>query len=160
MYIGFIYSSKNSSIINDWLKKIIYEVKIYNDTLFNKTFFNNKNKFGNKYNTSNYLGNMIIDPIIKNITENKFLFFDYNKMNIFPERKFCKNSSVHSYSQKYRFYYFQKGDPQIIINNTKGLILLHNSWTPNIYKNMSEEEFLKQDILLSKLLAKILELPL
>lgn len=158
-FIGFIYSSKNSTIINEWFKQIINEVKIYNDILLNKTFFNKKDKFGNKYNTANYLGNLIIDPIIKNITENKFLFFDYKKMNIFPERKFCKNSSVNSYTQQYRLYYFQKGDPQIIINNTKGLILLHNSWTPIKYKSMTEEEFLKQDILLSKLLTKILELP-
>ena len=35
--------------------------------------------------------------------------------------------------------------------------MLHNSWTPNKYRKMSEEEFLKQDILLAHLLRQILK---
>ena len=35
--------------------------------------------------------------------------------------------------------------------------MLHNSWTPKKYKTMKEDEFLKEDILLSQLLARILK---
>jgi len=52
-------------------------------------------------------------------------------------------------------FYFSPGNPKKIIDNNHGIILLHNSWTPNKYKKMSEEEFLKQDILLAHLLRKI-----
>ena len=34
--------------------------------------------------------------------------------------------------------------------------MLHNSWTPLEYKNLSEKEFLKKDIALSKLLNYII----
>ena len=79
-------------------------------------------------------------------------------MNVFPERQFNKNNTLEFLINSYRDFYFSKGDPHSIITNTKGIIYLHNSWTPKLYKNMSEKEFLEQDILLSKLFAEILHL--
>ena len=43
-----------------------------------------------------------------------------------------------------------------LLSSNKGIILLHNSWTPQKYKDMSKEEFLTTDTLLAKLLIKIL----
>ena len=43
------------------------------------------------------------------------------------------------------------------MENTKGIIMLHNSWTPDIYKKMSEEEFLKTDNTLSNLFKELLK---
>ena len=76
-------------------------------------------------------------------------------MNIFPERTIF-NSNIKRKDTLYTEFYFKKRDPKIILKNNVSIILLHNSWTPLKYKTMSEHEFLKQDILLAKLLSKIL----
>ena len=44
------------------------------------------------------------------------------------------------------------------LHNCKGILMLHNSWTPLKYKKMSEEEFLHQDIMLAHLLRRILNI--
>ena len=67
-----------------------------------------------------------------------------------------KNSSLDN-SQKYVQFYFSKRETKYVLNSNDGLIFLHNSWTPLKYKKMSENEFLKQDILLSKLLSELLD---
>ena len=103
----------------------------------------------------NYLGNGIINHLVRNITGNKFLLLDRKKMQAFPELIIFKHSSENMI-QKYQRLYFQKGDPQLVLKLSKYIILLHNSWTPSKYKTMSEEDFLKQDILLSKLFTYIL----
>ena len=157
-HIGFIYSTKNCSIMNDWLEGITRNVKIYKKFLNNNRNINDsglKNFFRKKYSW-NYLGNGIIDLIVKNTTNKHFLRLDKYKMNIFPEIKNLDNISF-NHRYKYNNFYFRKGDPKIIINESKGIILLHNSWTPNKFKKMSEKRFIKQDIILSKLFAQILE---
>ena len=158
-HIGFIYSTKNCSIMNDWLEGITKNVNIYKTFLNNNkniTAFRLNNNFRKKYSW-NYLGNGVIDPILKNTTNKNFLRLDKYKMNVFPEIKNLDNISF-NHRYKYINFYFRKGDPKIIMNGTKGIILLHNSWTPNKFKKMSEKRFIKQDIVLSKLLAQILEL--
>ena len=143
-YIAFIYASNNSSIINEWLKEIITKVYQYEHT-------NNKSI----YKEWNYLGNEIIDRLLSNYSQTKYLRLDKNKILSFPEMKFFNNTSLNK-EEKYKFFYFQNIEPTNLLNDVKGIILLHNSWTPLKYKKMSEEEFLAQDIFLSKLLKKIL----
>ena len=149
--IGFIFASKNSSIINQWLNEIINKVKIY------KQINLNPNKKRKKMNVRwNYLGNEIIDRLTKNITIKQFFRLDKNKMNAFPEYKYYENSSL-TKIQQYQQFYFQKGEPHSFLNKVKGIILLHNSWTPFKYKFMSQKRFLSTNILLSRLLAEILK---
>ena len=157
-FIGMIYSIKDSIIIHEWLMKIIYKVKRYKEFVLKNKYSNKIKKKKNRFYSLNYLGNYIIDPILNNKTNNKFLFFDSNEYNIFPERNFFSNNSLQYYIDAYRNFYFSKGDPKLIIKQSKGLIYLHNSWTPSQYKKMSERQFLKQDVLLSKLLAEILDI--
>ena len=148
-HVGFIFASNNSSIINCWFNEIIRRVKIvkqYEQIL--------KKRKRVKWN---YLGNGIIDKLLKqDIHNNKFFRLDKNKLNVFPEISFFENSALNEV-EKYKKFYFQKGDAKLIIKSVKGIIMLHNSWTPKKYKTMKEDEFLKEDILLSQLLARILK---
>ena len=154
-YMGFIFASNNSSILNSWLKIIIDRVKYYKNILVDKRNFSISNETLKMVNSFDYLGNGIIDSILKNNNNTKYLRVESSRLNTFPERKIFTNSSIDK-KQKYKLFYFQKGEPQTIIKNLTYLILLHNSWTPHKYKTMSENEFLNQDILLSKLLGQIL----
>ena len=81
-------------------------------------------------------------------------------MKVFPELEYFKNTSLTfpNVYQAYDLFYFKPGDPQFALNNSKGLIFLHNSWTAQFYKNMTINQFLGQDILLSKLLKNLLNL--
>ena len=157
--IGFIYAKTNSSIMNEWLERIIHNVKLYKETVMSKR---NNDAFDWKYNLEkvnswNYLGNGIIDPLLNNTNDTKFLRLDKYKMNVFPEIQYFENTLL-DYILMYKQFYFQKGDPKKMVNNSEGVLLLHNSWTPEKYKLMNKKRFLKQDILLSKLLAQILNI--
>ena len=147
-HIGFIVASKYSIIISEWLNGIISRVNKYrkiNSILKNRT----------KRVSWHYLGNGIVNRIINLNKSNKFFRLNKDKMNAFPEITFFGNTTL-NLIKRYRLFYFQKGEPKTVLNNVKGIIMLHNSWTPLKYKKMSENQFLKEDILLSRLLSLIL----
>jgi hypothetical protein len=149
-HIGFIYATKYSIFISKWLRKIIKGVNIYK-----KALSKNLTKEQYKYlNRGDYLGNFIFNPIVKESKGKEYLQINKIKMYAFPEIIFIKDKL--NAEAKYKMFYFSKGDPKKIIDNNQGIIMLHNSWTPNKYKKMSEEEFLKQDIMLAHLLRQIL----
>ena len=154
--IGFIFAAYNSYLIKEWLKTIIKKVKLYKEYINTNSTNNIDKKYFKELNSWNYLGNGIINDLIKNAKRKEFLLLDRNKIHAFPELILFGNSSE-NILEKYQRLYFQRGDPQIILKESKSIILLHNSWTPSRYKTMSKEEFLKQDILLSKLLTYVLK---
>jgi len=154
-YIGVIFASNNSILLKDWLENVINNVKYYKFTLYNKNKTNITEYSLKKAKSYFLLGYDIIVPLLKNKKGKQYFRLDFNRINPFPERIYFNNSTL-NFTQQYKLFYFQKGDPQLVLDNSQDLILLHNSWTPVKFKNMSEEEFLKQNILLSKLLSKIL----
>ena len=151
-HIGFIIASNNSIILDKWLSEIINRVNKYR-------IINNKLENGTKRIVWNYLGNGIVDLLINLNITNKFFRLDKDQINAFPEITFFGNTSLSAY-KRYNLFYFRKREPKIVLNNTKGIIMLHNSWTPLKYKRMSEIEFLKEDILLSRLLSMVLYISL
>ena len=148
-HIGFLYASIKSKIINLWFYEIIKRID------FCKKYTKKNNKTLKL--RWNYLGNGIIDRLVKNASFNEFLRIDRYKIYAVPEYIFNKNISL-SVQENYKHFYFQKGDPNIILNSSKGIILLHNSFTPPEYKNMSLNKFLKANILLARLLDNILSI--
>ena len=151
-HIGFIIASSNSILLKEWLNEIIKRVNKYKKD-------NIKLNNGTKKVIWKYLGNDIFDKLIKSYKDNKYYLLNKDTINAFPEKQLFMNNSI-NYIKRYREFYFKKRDPEIVLNHTKGIIYLHNSWTPFKYKNMTEKEFLKQDILLSRLLTKILNIKL
>ena len=155
--IAFIYASKNSRIMKEWLMNIIKRVSIY-QMLQSKKY----SKLANLCQW-NYLGNGILNDLLKKSNEKEFIIFDWFKMNAIPERNaFHTGGNMGEKNnfkiiEAYRKFYFYPGDPQKIINNNSGIIFLHNSWTEKKYKFMSINDFLKQNVLLSNLLKKLLE---
>jgi mannosyltransferase OCH1-like enzyme len=157
-HIGFIYASNNSFLLNEWFGQIKLKVNDYKDLLSKKHNKNDANWINsfNKVYSWNMLGNRIIDPLLKNITDKKYYSrLDKYKMNVFPEDKHFENIFFDN-TKRYREFYFKKGDIEYIINKVKkGIILLHNSWTPKRYKKMTAQRFIRKDIRMAKLLAKL-----
>jgi len=155
-HIGFLYCSKNSIFISKWLRKIIKKMNIYKKALSRNL---TKKQYA-KFHSGDYLGNTIFNPIVKECKGKEYLQINVLNMFALPERIFIKDKIL--VDVKYKMFYFSPEIPnkikkvEKIIDNSKGIILLHNSWTPDKYRKMSEKEFLKQDILLAYLLRKIL----
>ena len=157
---GFIYASKNSKIIKEWLINIIKRVSKF------KKFYTRKyidfSKISYLYNWD-YLGNGIINHLLKEAKEKEFIILDWVKTNAIPEINIFRTDRIitgggNNYKiEAYHKLYFLPGDPKKIIYNNPGIIFLHNSWTEKKYKYMSKNIFLKQNIMLSSLLKIILK---
>ena len=58
--------------------------------------------------------------------------------------------------QKYHRFYFQKSYNLVDIMQTD-MLMLHNSWTPGWYKQMSEDEVLKHGCTMSNMIRRALQ---
>lgn len=164
--IGFIIANANTKILNIWLRGIMekifvqrlskkYKILKYIIKFINKSYYK-------KMNSWDCLGNSILDPYFKKYRNTKYFYsIDRTQCKTLPEitKRQSENIQI-SAIEAYRQFYFSNGEDysDYAISETSGLICLHNSWTPEEYKAMSREEFLQQDITLTKLLRKILEI--
>ena len=100
----------------------------------------------------NYAFNGIMDFLIPKVNKRNVVhILDKDKYGCFPERELTYPDP----KKQYMDFWFSSGDIDNIDNIARGgIILLHNSWTPDKYRNMSESEFLSQDIRLAHFLRK------
>ena len=70
--------------------------------------------------------------------------------------KFYSNQPFGKDKELYKKFYFENDYSDYILQNTKGIVLLHNSRVPDEYRGMSEEEFLNTNNTKSNLFKKIL----
>lgn len=156
-HLGVIYANNKSIILKTWLNEIINNIKIYKHKLFLKRIFPTKT-FKESYAKSRiwcYLGNGILNRLLINETSEKdFKAIDLKYSNTLPDQLYPNGTP----KEKYLNFYFSKNYMNSFLENCKGIIMLHNSWTPSKYKKMSKEEFLHQDIMLSHLLRRILNI--
>lgn len=182
-HLAFIKANKSSYILKNWLKQINYRIEFYKSQKYFRNKLTSKIKrishlkLFKIMNKWNYLGNSIIDKYIRgNIPvriarkiklilkfpflydyiekRNKFVSIDRIKINALPE--ILGKNNINNHEQIYKDFYFRNDYSKDVINNTKGIILLHNSWTPKEYKEMTKEEFFNQNNTLSNLLKTIL----
>ena len=157
-HLAFISAKKNAKVIVNWLKKIkrnIFLHKIY------KCFINYSNfifsiKTMSTLEHCTLFGNSIINCYTTK-TSKKHLNC-LNRLDIYalPENNFYNELGKENEGvKKYLNFYFENDYSDYVFLNTQGIIMLHNSWTPNEYKKMSKEEFLKQNNTLSKILLKL-----
>ena len=123
--IGFLHTEKGSDMFKEWAE---YQDRI----LASGSVFNNWDLFGNAFT----------DSYVKNHSE--ITICDINKFQ--PERAIPGNSR----SEKYYQFYFQ--DSHHLKDIKSDLLMLHNSWTPKWYKNLTEAEILSQNCTMSNIL--------
>ena len=153
-HIGFIYASSNSTILKAWLNIIIYKVKIYKYRLLLYRFFRTKYFEKLYYQSRNwsYLGNGILDNLVNNISEKEFKRIEQDDAFALPDQTLLKGSII----QRYINFYFSSVKAMPNLMKSKGVLYLHNSWSPQKYKKMSEAQFLRQDIMLAHLISNAL----
>ena len=153
-YSGFIYASSNSTILKAYFKAIIYKVRLYKYRLLLYRFFHNK-YFAKLYEESrhwSYLSTSIIEDLAKNTSEKEFKHIEIDNAYALPDLTILEGPS----KERYNNFYFSSVNNMPIIKKSKGVLLLHNSWTPEKYKMMSEDQFLRQNIFLAHLISNAL----
>lgn len=157
VHLAFISTNKpKNPFITKWLISIKRRVKLFKIFSLSpvKHIFR---KYYNKINNWDYVGNAVINPLLEKQKSNLHII-DKNFVNALPERNYNLNKNDSVIEQYQKFYFMSNSfiDLGKLLSSNKGIILLHNSWTPQKYKDMSKEEFLTTDTLLAKLLIKIL----
>ena len=155
-HIGLIVANANSRIINEWDRQIkikLEEYKNFKTNIFNVIFHPKINKI---YNSWDYLGNSIIDPLLNSKGEYKYTSLNIQETKAYPEKHSEINPTItENPKTNYRNFYFVQ-DYKNISQKTNGIICLHNSWTPKHFKNMNENEFLEQKCTLSNIFRELL----
>ncbi len=154
----FVKANKDSYICTEWDKQVKERIEIY------KNFYSNplnkllKRKLYKKIKKYDYLGNGIVDNLIK--THSNFCYnLDEIFVNAFPERRLDYNLEYLKKAHlRYQVFYFLSNLPEVAFENNCGLLCLHNSWTPIEYKLMNEEEFLSNNNTISNIFKQVLEL--
>ncbi len=162
-HIGFIIANQNAKILRIWLKAVKRNLllhKLCKKKFFRKIYSLFDKNFVKYMDDWDFLGNRILNKYMATMQEKDFYSIDKIKYSAFPEEKMLIEKDIERTSENrlkaYVDFYFTNNDyTEYTLENTSGIISLHNSWTPDKYKNMSEEEFLEQDITLAKILKKL-----
>ena len=161
---AFIYAAKpRANFITNWYAQVVKRVKIYrfvNLCKINRFLFKKILKHCENWD---WFLNSILNPVVANnvFTEKDLCVLQRDKVKAFPEHLSDLNKNNIAPDKLYRDFYFWNKDINVsvkkIIENNQGVILLHNSWTPQEYKNMSPQEFLSSDANLAKILKELLK---
>lgn len=154
-HLAFIKANNNSKIIADWYNQIQYNLKFYKDVKYQNNAVQ-KILHPRRYRRVenwDYLGNYILHKMLKTKNKKKFFSIDRMEINALPE---LNNKNNDNLVENYQNFYFENDYSQDVIKNTKGIILLHNSWTPQPFLQMNEEEFLSRNNTLSNVLKTVL----
>lgn len=153
-HIAFLTACQNSFILRSWEKEIhkhIAKVKFVAELRLHKIF----KIVRQKYFSWDCLGNAILNPIMDSVKDNKAFFncMDINELRCRPEIIFIKEKM--DIKDKYRAFFFENDYSDEVLKFSDKIILLHNSWTPEKYRKMSEVEFLTQNNTLSQIFKKL-----
>ena len=154
-HLAFIKANNNSKIIADWYNQIQYNLKFYKDVKYQNNAVQ-KILHPRRYRRVenwDYLGNYILHKMLKTKNKKKFFSIDRMEINALPE---LNNKNNDNLVENYQNFYFENDYSQDVIKNTKGIILLHNSLTPQQFLQMNEEEFLSRNNTLSNVLKTVL----
>ena len=129
--IGLLYSEPHSEMFTEWAR--------YQDEIIRSIGFR-----GGKYPWS-IMGNDFTDDYVKHHLEVRI----HPVKDYWPET-YMISEPIPRY-QKYWKFYFEQGHSLSDIMPTD-LLMLHNSWTPDWYKDLSEDAALSQHCTLSNIL--------
>lgn len=160
-HLAFIKSNTGGGnyILKSWLKDIKKHIRFYKNQKYGKNkFIKTLQSFINSHKVKNldewdYLGNSLLGKYLKA----KYGYFrvDKTKINALPESKYLSDSQ--GLIRNYQSFYFENDFSAEVMKETKGIILLHNSWTPQDFLTMNKKEFLTQNNTLSNVFKKILQ---
>lgn len=102
--------------------------------------------------------NAIIDPLGDGMKPPALCVTYEDEVDPMPERVGQdRDVATSAHAEYYRRFWFERHDiPAEVWEKNTGLIFLHNSWTPEEFRNMTEAEFLASDCAMARMLSDIL----
>lgn len=158
-HLCFIAAKPEAEVLNLWKKNIQSNFLFAKEVLKNPLNFIICRQKLKRIKAWDFLGNSCLNTCLENISTEKYFSLNAEKYKVFPECLYTLENSLifKSAPKRYQYFYFKNDFSEYAIQNNNGVIFLHNSWTPKVYKKMDEKEFLKQKITLSKLLKQTLK---
>lgn len=100
--------------------------------------------------------NAIIDPLVARMPESQIGLLDSEQFGVFPETAVRRPGDDDRMA--YRRYHFEPcaEGAEDALKASKGVIMLHNSWTPDEFMRMDEKEFLASGTRLARILWALL----
>lgn len=156
---AYIYNSRPGvSFTKEWhqkLQKNVIEFRRFFHSALLRVF---KRKRWRLVRRWDFCINSIIEPMAAVASEPDYVWLERREIRCMPEAIYNENPDRDS-RDSYRRFWFTEGETEekwLELERNKGIIMLHNSWTPKEYLAMSEEEFLNSGCFMAVFLKKLL----
>ncbi len=157
-YGAFISARKpHAAFLEAWYKQLVPRVaaaKKYRDSFWYKLFHRRSWRLMHRWN---YCINAMIDPMALKADPKDYVWLDKNDLYALPEEDLLDQDSTLNAVSAFQKYWLEKGDIKDVMEKCAGIIMLHNSFTPERYRQMTEDEFLAQDTRMAALLKQLLK---
>lgn len=154
--IACIKAQKGSKILTKWTKGIKRNLFLYKH-FFDFCFEYFPYKASDMMNWD-YLSNNILKKLYrtknKKILNNMSIYFSKAYPEILWDKECNHNNFREALADGYNHFYIKNDFSDYALANNNGIIILHNSWMPREYAQLKQDEILKKNNTLSKLLQK------
>lgn len=155
-YGAFINASKpEAKFLCDWHSQLVLRVAKaaqHRDSFWFGVFHHHEKRLMHRWD---YCVNAIIDPLADAATPPDYAWLDKEKMFAIPEEDLLARDTALNAVSAYERYWFEPGDPQEVLDKCAGIIMLHNSFTPERFRKMSVTEFAGTNTRLAVLLKSL-----
>lgn len=155
-YGAYIYAARpETRIVSDWHRALLPRVRtarrLYG-SWFARLVSRREWKVVRRWD---YFENAILDPMTAVAAAADYACVDKDAAGAFPEETLTAAGTADTPFDAYVKYWFSSGEPGPEVARGMGLLMLHNSWTPKAYREMTADEFLKTDTRLAALLRRL-----
>ena len=155
-YAGYINATRpEAKFLCDWHRELVPRVakaERFRSSWLTRLLHHGEWKLIRRWN---YCVNAIIDPLAEHADPKDYAWLDKYEIFAVPEEELMSTGldAVAAYQK----YWFEPGEVDDVLARCAGLIMLHNSFTPDRIRDMSAEAFLATDTRLAKLLRSLLK---
>lgn len=155
-YGAFINAAKpEARFLCDWHDELVPRVAKAaqcRDSFWFGVFHHHEKRLMHRWD---YCVNAIIDPLADVAKLPDYAWLDKNEMFAIPEENLLERDTTLNAVSAYERYWFEPGSPDEVLERCAGIIMLHNSFTPERFRKMSADEFIKTDTRLATVLQRI-----
>ena len=154
-YAAYINAAKpEAKFLVDWHKALVPRVakaEKFRSSWLTRVLHHEEWKLIRRWN---YCVNAIIDPMADTAVPKDYAWIDKDAIFAVPEEELMTTGidAVAAYQK----YWFEPGGIDDVLNRCAGMIMLHNSFTPDSYRAMTADEFIVTDTRLAALLRHLL----
>ena len=156
-YGAFIRAAKpEAKFLVDWYERLVPRVARAargRDSFLFGLFHHHERRLMHRWD---YCVNAIIDPLAATAGLPDYAFVDKDAVGALPEEDLIDEAKGIGPCEAYNRFWFGPGSPDEVLARTAGILMLHNSFTPERFRRMTAEEFLRTDTRLANLLRTVL----